>query len=110
MISYNLIAEPNLPDEVIMQETEQMKTFFHNIFNGTRLGPGLCAIRKPLLEVIQECTYKPDLQCYMFLKWVRNLISIALHYDICLLQPSPEKDEEDESDGDSLLNTSVPES
>ena len=90
-----------------MQETEEMKTYFHNIFNGTKLGPGLGAIQRPLLDIIQECTYKPDLQCYIFLKWVRNLINIALHYDISLLEPSPEREEEDDnSDNDSILNSS----
>lgn len=81
-----MISEPNLPEDVIIEETEELKTFFFNVFNRASQGPGLTVIKQPLLDILQQCAIDPDLQSYMFLRWMRNIITVALTYNIPILK------------------------
>ena len=82
-----MISEPNLPEDVIIEETEDLKIFFFNIFNTANQGPGLTVIKQPLLDILQQCAVNPDLQSYMFLRWMRNILTVALIYKIQILKP-----------------------
>ena len=82
-----MISEPNLPEDVIIEETEDLKIFFFNIFNTADQGPGLNVIKQPLLDILQQCAVNPDLQSYMFLRWMRNILTVALIYKIQILKP-----------------------
>lgn len=81
-----MFSEPNIPEELIIDETNELKTFFFNVFNVENLGPGLAKIKQPMLNILLHYSRQPDLQSYLFLRWIKSLLTVAINYNIKIVE------------------------
>ena len=60
-----------------------------------------------MLNILLHYSRKPDLQSYLFLRWIKNLLTVAMNYNIEISEDKltePSNDSESKSEENSAKN------